>query len=98
MLRSDLMNNLIKSNPALVRSSVDAAVKEILDHLSETLATGGRIEIRGFGSFSRRHHAPRQGRNPKTGERVDVDHPYRVHFKPGLALRARVNGADSILG
>jgi hypothetical protein len=59
-------------------------VKEILDHMAETLADGGRIEIRGFGSFTLHHHPTRQGRNPKTGESVDVDNLCRVRFKPGL--------------
>ena len=90
MLRSHLIHILQERNPRLHPSSMEAAVKEILDHMAESLTNGDRIEIRGFGSFSLRHHPPRQGRNPKTGARVDVDDQYRVHFKPGLELRERV--------
>lgn len=91
MLRSDLIQILQERNPHLHLSDVDAAVKGILDHLAETLAAGGRIEIRGFGSFVLRQHQPRLTRNPKTGEPVQLGEHYRVHFKPGLALRERIN-------
>ena len=95
MLRSDLIHILQERNPHLHPSDVETAVKEILDHMAESLANDDRIEVRGFGSFSLRHHLPRQGRNPKTGESVDVDNLCRVHFKPGLKLRERVNAAFS---
>ena len=95
MLRSDLIHNLQERNPHIHPSDVEAAVKEILDDMIETLTDGGRIEIRGFGSFSLRHLPPRQSRNPKTGERLRMDDHCRVHFKPGLELRERVNAAFS---
>ena len=63
----------------------------ILDHMSDALARGERIEIRGFGSFSLHYRAPRVGRNPKTGEPVSLPGKYVPHFKPGKELRERVN-------
>lgn len=94
MRRSDLIHKLQERNPHVHPSDVQAAVKEVLDHMAETLAEDGRIEIRGFGSFTLRHLPPRQSRNPKTGERLMVDDQYRVHFKPGLELRERVNASS----
>jgi integration host factor subunit beta len=63
----------------------------MLDHMAEALAVGERIEIRGFGSFSLHYRAPRLGRNPKTGEKVELAGKYVPHFKPGKELRERVN-------
>ena len=94
MLRSDLIHILQERNPHLHPSDVEAAVKEILDHMAETLAYDGRIEVRGFGSFVLRQHAPRSARNPKTGEHVELGNLCRVHFKPGLELRERVNASS----
>ena len=91
MLRSDLIHNLQERNPHIHPSDVEAAVKEILDHMADTLTDGGRIEVRGFGSFVLRQHAPRAARNPKNGEPVELGNHCRVHFKPGLELRKRVN-------
>jgi integration host factor subunit beta len=70
---------------------VELAVKTIIEQMSETLSTGNRIEIRGFGSFSLHYRAPRIGRNPKTGESVGLAGKYVPHFKPGKELRDRVN-------
>ncbi|MGN0921743.1 MAG: integration host factor subunit beta [Cellvibrio sp.] len=70
---------------------VEMAVKLLLDCMSDALASGVRIEIRGFGSFSLHYRAPRTGRNPKTGESVTLDGKYVPHFKPGKELRDRVN-------
>ena len=69
------------------------AVKMMLDHMAEALAEGERIEIRGFGSFSLHYRAPRLGRNPKTGEKVELAGKYVPHFKPGKELRERVNSS-----
>ena len=68
-----------------------AAVKCILEQMSQALATGERIEIRGFGSFSLHYRPPRKGRNPKTGDAVALTEKYAPHFKPGKELRNRVN-------
>ena len=70
---------------------VELGVKAILEQMSASLAEGDRIEIRGFGSFSLHYRAPRLGRNPKTGDAVALPGKYVPHFKPGKALRERVN-------
>jgi integration host factor subunit beta len=66
-------------------------VKVILDALTDALARGDRIEIRGFGSFTLNYRPPRLGRNPKSGEKVQVPAKYVPHFKPGKELRERVD-------
>jgi integration host factor subunit beta len=91
MTRSDLILRLAELHPQLLAKDVDFAVKVILDAMSATLSDGGRIEIRGFGSFALNYRPPRQGRNPKTGERVAVPAKYMPHFKPGKELRERVD-------
>ena len=93
MLRSDLIDRLIQRNPHLSSATVEQAVKMLLDHMIETLAADGRIEIRGFGSFNVRKRPARLARNPKTGESVTVGEHGRVHFKPGLQLRDRIHTA-----
>ena len=90
MNRSDLIMNLADRYPQLPAKDVDLAVKEILDAMSATLSRAGRIEIRGFGSFCLNYRPPRQGRNPKTGEKVNVPAKYVPHFKAGKELRERV--------
>ena len=67
------------------------AVKLMIDHMAQSLSSGERIEIRGFGSFSLHYREPRLGRNPKTGDTVDLSGKYVPHFKPGKELRERVN-------
>ena len=66
-------------------------MKDILEQMIQSLAKGRRIEIRGFGSFSLHYRAPRIGRNPKTGDQVELDGKYVPHFKPGKELRERVD-------
>ena len=90
MNRSDLINRLAELHPQLLIKDVDLAVKVILDSMSDTLSHGGRIEIRGFGSFGLNYRPPRLGRNPKTGEKVKVPAKYMPHFKTGKELRERV--------
>ena len=75
----------------LPSKDVELAVKHLLDLMSDSLAKGQRIEIRGFGSFSLHYRPPRIGRNPKTGEAVALSGKYVPHFKPGKDLRERVN-------
>jgi integration host factor subunit beta len=70
---------------------VESSVKLLLDKMSDTLSEGGRIEVRGFGSFSLHHRAARKGRNPKTGDQVQLPPKHVPHFKPGKELRERVN-------
>ena len=89
--KSDLIERLSADQLHLVPRDVEFSVNAILDHMSQSLASGDRIEIRGFGSISLRYRGPRSGRNPKSGERVNVPGKYVPHFKPGRLLRERVN-------
>ena len=77
--------------PQLVAKDADFAVKVILDALTDSLARSDRIEIRGFGSFALNYRPPRLGRNPKSGDKVQVPAKYVPHFKPGKELRERVD-------
>ena len=90
MTRSDLIARLAELHPQLLAKDTELAVKVILDTLSSTLSRGGRVEIRGFGSFGLNYRPPRQGRNPKTGDNVKVPAKYVPHFKAGKELRERV--------
>lgn len=91
MTKSELIERLIDAHPELSVKDVELAVKTMLDHMTDALSTGERIEIRGFGSFSLHYRAPRMGRNPKTGESVPLPAKYVPHFKPGKELRDQVN-------
>ncbi|MGF1756909.1 integration host factor subunit beta [Photobacterium sagamiensis] len=93
MTKSELIERLCSQQTHLSAKQVEDAIKEILEHMAGTLAEGDRIEIRGFGSFSLHYRAPRVGRNPKTGDKVELDGKYVPHFKPGKELRDRVNAA-----
>lgn len=89
--KSDLIERLTEKQPQFTSKDVELIVKSLLEEMSETLERGGRIEIRGFGSFSLHYRESRIGRNPKTGEKVDLSGKYVPHFKPGKELRERVN-------
>ncbi len=91
MTRSELIAKLAERFPQLLAKDVDLAVKEILDAMAETLERGERIEIRGFGSFALNYRPPRIGRNPKSGDKVQVPAKYVPHFKAGKELRERVD-------
>ncbi|MFT5604029.1 MAG: integration host factor subunit beta [Paracoccaceae bacterium] len=91
MTKSELIELIAGMESQLSHKDIELAVKTMLEHMSETLATGERIEIRGFGSFSLHYRAPRLGRNPKTGETVQLPGKYVPHFKPGKEMRERVN-------
>ena len=91
MTKSKLIERIAHRQSQLVHRDVELAVKTILEHMSECLASGGRIEIRGFGSFSLHFRSGRVGRNPKTGAPVSLPAKYVPHFKPGKKLRERVN-------
>lgn len=86
-----LVEHLAKKNIGLNAKDVELAVKNILEYLSDALAEGQRIEIRGFGSFSLRYRPPRMGRNPRTGDPVALPARRVPHFKAGKELRERVN-------
>jgi integration host factor subunit beta len=91
MTKSELIELIASSQTQLSSKDVELAIKTILEQMSQALATGERIEIRGFGSFSLHYREPRRGRNPKTGDAVELTGKYVPHFKPGKELRERVN-------
>jgi integration host factor subunit beta len=93
MTKSELIEALAQKQSQLAYKDVELSVKAMLDHMAQTLASGERIEIRGFGSFSLHYRPPRTGRNPKTGDAVTLSSKYVPHFKPGKELRDRVNKA-----
>ncbi len=95
MTKSELIEKIADRQDQLSPKDVELAVKLMLEYMSQCLATGSRIEVRGFGSFSVHYREPRIGRNPKTGESVELEGKYAPHFKPGKELRDRVN--ESIL-
>ena len=91
MTRSDLILKLAERFPQLLGKDAELAVKVILDSMATTLSSGDRIEIRGFGSFALNYRPPRMGRNPKSGDKVQVPAKYVPHFKAGKELRERVD-------
>ncbi len=91
MTKSELIEIIARKQKHLPTKDVELAVKHILEVMSGSLASGERIEIRGFGSFSLHFRPPRMGRNPKTGEAVALSVKYVPHIKPGKTLRERVN-------
>ena len=91
MTKSELISRLAERFPQLGVKDADIAVNVILDALAEGLTRGDRIEIRGFGSFALNYRPPRVGRNPKSGEKVQVPEKYVPHFKAGKELRERVD-------
>lgn len=93
MTKSELIARLAEQHPQLQTKDAELAVKVILDTISTALSRGGRAEIRGFGSFVLNYKPPRQGRNPRTGSKVDVPAKYVPHFKAGKELRERVDPA-----
>ena len=93
MTRSELIELMASQQNQLTTKDVELAVKLMIDHMAESLTSGERIEIRGFGSFSLHYREARQGRNPKTGDAVELEGKYVPHFKPGKELRDRVNAS-----
>ena len=91
MTRSELIERIAELQPQLSIKDIELAVKAIIEQMSRALANGERVEIRGFGSFSLHHRSSRVGRNPKTGEAVQLQAKHVPHFKPGKELRERVN-------
>ena len=91
MTKSELIETISMRQSQLSSKDVELAVKTILEHMSQALSSGERIEIRGFGSFSLHFREPRRGRNLKPGDAVELTGKYVPHFKPGKELRERVN-------
>ena len=88
--RSDLVKALSRKQRYLAPKDIEVVVKSLINILSNSLSSGERIEIRGFGSFDLHYHPSRIGRNPRTGESVNIAGKYVPHFKPGKELRKRV--------
>ncbi|GGE04753.1 integration host factor subunit beta [Tsuneonella deserti] len=91
MIRSELLQALARENPDLRAEEVEQVLDTFFDEIGKRLAEGGRVELRGFGAFSTRERAARKGRNPRTGEAVDVPAKKVPYFKPGKEMRRLVN-------
>lgn len=91
MIRSELLSVLGKDNPDLRAEDVEQVVDIFFDEISQRLAEGGRVELRGFGAFSTRAREARQGRNPRTGEAVHVEAKRVPYFRPGKEMRRVLN-------
>jgi len=98
MTKSELIEKIVASQDQLPARDVELAVKMLLEKMTHTLVSQRRIEVRGFGSFCLHYRAPRRGRNPKTGDEVELIGKYVPHFKPGKELRERVNSAAGFDG
>src|SRR3954465_7536690 len=94
MIRSELVQKLCTDFPDLTQREVEGVVSAIFDSITDQLAEGGRVELRGFGAFSTRQRDARVGRNPRTGESVSVDAKRVPYFKPGKEMRERLNLQD----
>jgi integration host factor subunit beta len=92
MIRSELLQELHKDNPDLRADEIEQVVDIFFDEIAQRLAEGGRVELRGFGAFSTRERDARSGRNPRTGEAVDVPSKRVPYFKAGKEIRERLNG------
>ncbi len=91
MIRSELVQKLCDDHPDLTAKEVERVVAAFFDSVIDQLQSGGRVELRGFGAFSTRARDARRGRNPRTGEAVDVDAKRVPYFKPGKEMRERLN-------
>ncbi len=91
MTKSELIQRLAEANPHLYQRDVERIVTTIFDEITEALSNGDRVELRGFGAFSVKERGSRVGRNPRTGESVDVAAKYIPYFKTGKQLREKLN-------
>lgn len=91
MIRSELVQKLCADFPDLTQAEVENVVTALFDSITQQLADGGRVELRGFGAFSTRQRDARMGRNPRTGESVSIDAKRVPYFKPGKEMRDRLN-------
>ena len=94
MIRSELIAKIAEENPHLFQRDVEKIVNTIFEEIIEARARGQRVELRGFGAFSVKKRDARTGRNPRTGDSVDVDEKHVPFFKTGKLLRDRLNGAE----
>ncbi len=93
MIRSELIAKIAEENPHLFQRDVEKIVNTIFEEIIEAMARGDRVELRGFGAFSVKKRDARTGRNPRTGDSVDVDEKHVPFFKTGKLLRDRLNGS-----
>ena len=91
MIKSDLVTKIAAQNPHLYQRDVENIVNAVLDEISDALAAGNRVELRGFGAFSVKNRPSRSGRNPRTGDSVFVEEKWVPFFKTGKELRERLN-------
>lgn len=91
MIRSELLDKLAAENPELRAEEIERIVDLFFQQIAQRLAEGGRVELRGFGAFSTRERQPRKGRNPRTGEAVDIPAKRVPYFKPGKEMREKLN-------
>ena len=94
MIRSELIQKLADENPHLYQRDVEKIVNTVFEEIIEAMANGDRVELRGFGAFSVKKRDGRVGRNPRTGEAVNVEEKHVPFFKTGKLLRDRLNGND----
>ena len=92
IIKSELIAKLAEANPHLFQRDVERVVNTVLEEITQALENGDRVELRGFGAFSVRNRPPRLGRNPRTGESVEVKEKHVPFFKTGKELRERVDG------
>ncbi|PAU97865.1 integration host factor subunit beta [Paracoccus salipaludis] len=95
MIRSELIQKIAEENPHLFQRDVERIVATVFDEIISAMSRGERVELRGFGAFSVKQRQSRQGRNPRTGESVQVDEKHVPFFKTGKLLRDRLNGLDN---
>ena len=93
MIKSELITMLVEENPHLYQKDIEAVVATVFEEITRALEEGHRVELRGFGAFSVRHRAARNGRNPRTGEPVTVKAKSVPFFKTGKELREKVDAA-----
>ncbi|MBX3568351.1 MAG: integration host factor subunit beta [Rhizobiaceae bacterium] len=91
MIKSELVQIIAARNPHLFLRDVENIIGAIFDEISDALAEGNRVELRGFGAFSVKHRPSRTGRNPRTGDAVEVEEKWVPFFKTGKELRERLN-------
>ncbi|MEY8883327.1 integration host factor subunit beta [Donghicola sp. XS_ASV15] len=94
MIRSELIQIIADENPHLYQRDVERIVNTVFEEITEAMARGDRVELRGFGAFSVKKRDARIGRNPRTGETVEVDEKFVPFFKTGKLLRDRLNGLE----
>ena len=92
MIRSELIQIITDQNPHLYQRDVERIVNTVFDEITNAMANGDRVELRGFGAFSVKRRDARLGRNPRTGASVDVEEKHVPFFKTGKLLRDRLNG------